>query len=104
MTAKKRTRPLSSSNVARRNAAVQGARTREARADAALAAAKAALTAPAARYEVTVRRDSITRATHLDAVSARHTVHTAVQMGHPVSCRQLAADEPTRPGVWEVQS
>jgi len=73
--------------------------------EAAQAAAKAGtahVAAPAARYEVRVTRDSITRATILDAEGARQTVHDAVHLGYPVSCRLLAANDKGFPGVREV--
>jgi hypothetical protein len=55
----------------------------------------------APRYEVRVTRDGVIRATILDAEGARQTVHDAVHLGLPVSCRLLAYDEPGFPGIRE---
>jgi len=53
------------------------------------------------RYEVAVTRAGVTRSTILDAEGARQTVHDAVHLGLPVTCRELAADERGFPGIRE---
>jgi hypothetical protein len=66
---------------------------------------KAVQAAPEARYEVEVDHlGGVTLATQLTAPHARWACQTAVERGQAIRVRQLAADEPTRPGVWEVQS
>ena len=67
------------------------------------AAASPSGTLPEVRYEVRVTRDSVTRASIFTAADARQTVHEAVSLGYPVSCRELPANEKGFKGVREVK-